>query len=319
MKHMLVADVGGTNIRFSTIVDGKLTNIVKFLCSEFTTIDAAIVHYSSVVEQKFSVVCIAIACPVNDDQVTMLNHSWSFSNRELKQKLSLDQLFVINDFTAVAFSLSVLQGDQIKQIGGGTAVPEGNMVVFGPGTGLGVEFLTHVQDGWQTLDSEGGHSDFAPTCEDDVIVWRYLRDKNGRASSEEVLSGRGLENIYNALCQHYDIPSSCRTAADISQAALNQTDDFAVKALSQFCRIMGSFAGNLALSLSTLGGVYIGGGVVSHFPEFLANSEFRRAFEQKGRFQQTLSSVPTFLINEPDHGLLGAMAYLQQQMGASKP
>jgi len=315
MSEHFVADVGGTNIRLATIRDGNLTDVHKVLCADFATIDEAIQTYFDMFSDRTYVAgCIAIACPTNDDQVKMTNHSWTFSKKSLKQSLNLTNLFVINDFSAVAHSLPVLGEGQIQQIGNGQSNTFENVVVFGPGTGLGVEHMTFTDGAWHTLDGEGGHVDFAPVDDADVVIWRYLVNKDGRASAEEVMSGRGIVNIYQALCANAGVESVFTEPAQITQAALEASCDIAVATLQQFCRIMGSFAGNLALNAATRGGVFIGGGIASRFVDFLLKSDFRQRFEAKGVMADYVKNIPTYIITEPDHGLLGANAYLQQQI-----
>jgi len=166
--------------------------------------------------------------------------------------------------------------------------------------------------GWQTLDGEGGHVDFAPVDETDVIVWRYLQNQFARASAEEVMSGRGLMNVYKALAENANEPLAANEPAEVTQKALSGECHTCVRALTQFCRIMGSFAGNLALNMATTGGVFIGGGIANRFAEFLQDSDFRARFEAKGQMKHYVKDIPTYLIAEPDHGLLGASAYLKQ-------
>lgn len=313
MSQKFVADVGGTNIRVARVSESGVTDIKKYMCNDFASIDLAIAQYfSDMSEHSFTQGCIAIACPVLGDQVVMTNHSWAFSQNALRSQLKLDALFVINDFTAVAHSLPVLSKEQVVQIGEGTAKENGNIAVFGPGTGLGVEHITMTSTGWQTLDGEGGHVDFAPVDETDVVVWRHLQTTLGRASAEEVMSGRGLHNIYTALANDASAPVAFTEPAQITEAALNGTCELAEATLTQFCRIMGSFAGNLALNMATTGGIFIGGGIANRFPEFIQNSDFRARFEAKGQMKHYVKDVPTYLIAEPDHGLLGAAAYLNQ-------
>jgi glucokinase len=309
-----VADVGGTNIRLAVMDGGKLSQVKKFLCIDFNSIDAAIQHYfDSLPAYTFNTGCIAIACPVNSDWVKMTNHTWCFSQRSLQVKLELDWLGVINDFAAVAYSLPILSENQIVQLGTGKREANGNIAVFGPGTGLGVEHLTLTNNGWQTLDGEGGHVDFAPCDENDIIIWRYLHNMYGRASAEEVMSGRGIVNIYKAFCADQGISAVFTDAAQITSAAQQQNCAFCQKTVKQFCRILGNFAGNLALNLATTGGVFIGGGIALKMIDELSQKEFRSCFEAKGQFSHYVQPIPTFLIAEPDHGLLGAGAYLTQQ------
>jgi len=313
MGQKFVADVGGTNIRLARVTESGVADIKKYMCNEFASIDLAIAKYFRDMSQHhFTQGCIAIACPVLGDQVEMTNHSWAFSQNALRSQLKLDALFVINDFTAVAHSLPVLSKEQVIQIGEGVAKDNGNIAVFGPGTGLGVEHITMTSSGWKTLDGEGGHIDFAPVDETDIVVWRYLQATLGRASAEEVMSGRGLSNIYKALAMHAAVPVVFTEPSQITDAALKGTCKIAEATLTQFCRIMGSFAGNLALNMATTGGIFIGGGIANRFPEFIKNSDFRARFEAKGQMKHYVKDIPTYLIAEPDHGLLGAAAYLNQ-------
>ena len=187
-----------------------------------------------------------------------------------------------------------------------------NIAVFGPGTGLGVKHLTHTSQGWLALDGEGGHVDFAPVDEVDIAIWKFLTDKLGHASAEEVLSGRGLVHIYQAIAKYKGLLAPLDEPADITERALDGSCALSVATLSQFCKILGSFAGNLALNLGTRGGVYVGGGIAPRFTNFIKQSDFRLRFEAKGRFRDYVAGIPTFIITEPDHGLIGAMAYLNQ-------
>jgi glucokinase len=313
MSQRFVADVGGTNIRLALLENGRIAKIEKYLCADFETIGDAILHFQkNNIDANFSAGCIAIACPVDSDMVKMTNHSWVFSKTSLKAQLDLENLYVINDFTAVAHSLPHLNHNQVIQLGRGSAKEHGNIAVFGPGTGLGVEHLTWTSSGWKTLDGEGGHIDFSPTDDTDIIVWHYLQQKFGRAAAEEVLSGRGIVNIYTALCLHHGQKVVLKNPSQVTSAGLDKSDDMAALAIKQFCRVMGSFAGNLALNLSTTGGIFIGGGVTSHLGDYFLHSEFRERFEAKGDFGQYVQDIPTYLIKEPDHGLLGALAYLEQ-------
>jgi glucokinase len=311
----LIADVGGTNIRLATVTDSGVELIQKYQCVDFISIQAAIEHYfAQYAQNKYVSACIAIAGPVNQEVIKLSNNNWEFGKTELKAALSLEHLFVINDFTAVAHSLPVLQHAQIIQLGEGTPLENGNIAVFGPGTGLGVEHITYTSNGWQTLEGEGGHVDFAPVDETDVVIWRYLQKHFGRASAEEVMSGRGIVNIYKALAEDNGMEPIYNEASVITESALSGLCPICEKTLAQFCRIMGSFAGNLAMNLATTGGVYIGGGIASRFTDYLKNSDFRARFEAKGQMSGYIKDIPTYLINEPDHGLLGAAAYLNQHI-----
>ncbi|WP_293746473.1 glucokinase [uncultured Paraglaciecola sp.] len=308
-----VADVGGTNIRLAVLKDGSLSHIKKYLCSDYKTIDVVIGAYlAEFPDLKFTAGCLGVACPVNGDVIAMTNNKWQFSISQLQSELGLQWLGVINDFTAVAHAVTVLSIQQKEQVGQGQANALDNIAVFGPGTGLGVKHLTHISEGWLALDGEGGHVDFAPVDDVDIAIWQFLTDKFGHASAEEVLSGRGLVHIYQAIAKYKNLSAVLDDPADITERALDGSCVLSVATLNQFCKILGSFAGNLALNLGTRGGVYIGGGIAPRFTNFIKQSEFRARFEAKGRFRDYVAGIPTFIITEPDHGLIGAMAYLNQ-------
>lgn len=313
MSARFVADVGGTNIRLAREVDGKLVGIKKYLCNDYDTIADAIKAYmADFPDLTFQAGCIGIACPVNNDLIIMTNHHWRFSVKELQADLGLEWLHVINDYTSVSMSLPVLDDTQKVQIGHGEVKPNQNIAVFGPGTGLGVGHLVPIAEGWQCLDGEGGHVDLPIYNKEDLIVWEFLREKYGYASAEEALSGRGITQIYQALAEHKNLEVKYTEPADITANAINGSCQLCVATLERFCALMGTFAGNLALNVGAHGGVYIAGGIAQRFVEFLKSSEFRARFEAKGRFQQYVADIPTFVVTEPDHGLIGTAAYLAQ-------
>lgn len=308
-----VADVGGTNIRLAQENNGQLSHIQKFLCNDFADIAEVIQGYfGHFPELQFTAGCIGIACPVDDDWIKMTNHHWQFSVTELKQTLGLEYLAVINDYTAIAMSLPVLTDAQKSQVGGGSPKAEGNIAVFGPGTGLGVGHLVPIAEGWRCLDGEGGHVDFTPVDEIDMAIWRYLKDQLGHVSAEEIMSGRGLVQLYQAMAHYLNEPAVFTDPADITENGVSGACSLSQATLGRFCAIMGTFAGNLALNLGTHGGVYIAGGIAPRFVEFLQDSDFRARFEAKGRFKDYVAAIPTYVVTEPEHGLLGAAAYLEQ-------
>lgn len=318
MTARFAADVGGTNIRIAREQGGKLFDIKKFLCKDFADIsDALGLYFQSFPEYTFSAGCIGIACPVNGDKIKMTNHFWQFSIEQTRAKLGLQELFVINDYTAVSMSLPVLSEQQKVQIGGGQAQPNKPMAVFGPGTGLGVGHLVPVTEGWQALPGEGGHVDFAPIDDNDLHIWQFLRRHYQHVSAEQLISGPGILQMYQALADKAGEPALCASPAEVTKRALDGSDATCVETLNQFCRVMGSFAGNLALNLGTFGGVYIAGGIAQRFIEFIQASDMRQRFEDKGRFKKYVSTIPLYIITEPDHGLLGAAAYLEQQLKES--
>lgn len=312
----VVADVGGTNIRLAVVdtSNGELSKVREYPCAQFITLDAAIAQYFVSISDAVTHLCIAIAAPVDIDLVSMTNLSWQFSKKALKAKFDLTTLSVINDYTAISLAVPfVLEQDRVK-IGGGEVEHNGVKAVFGPGTGLGVSHLIKQGSNWVSLDGEGGHTSFAPNTRQQIDILLLLQEQFGHVSTERLLSGQGLVNIYHALCRLAGKQPDYFEPADISKSGLNDECELCVGTLHIFCEIMGSFAGNLSLNLDCKGGVYIAGGIVPRFVEFFKNSAFREFFEAKGRCKTYLESVPTYLITHQNPGLLGAGVYLRQEL-----
>ncbi len=313
--YNLVADIGGTNIRLGYFVNDEAAgNIKVYQCADYASLSDVVKTYISEVELTGKTVnaCLAIACPVENDLISMTNLPWEFSQSALKQELGLNKLVFINDYTAIAHAIPHLTDEQKVKIGGGTAVVGKPISICGPGTGLGVANALDVNGQWQALGGEGGHVDFAPVDQQECQILAFLFTKYQHVSYEQLLSGLGLEQIYQALnhIDNHQLPQL--SAKEISARALANDCDLCQQALAQFCRVLGSFAGNLALTLASFGGVYIAGGIVPRFIEFLAQSEFRSRFESKGRFEDFNQNIPTYVITESQPGILGASAFLRQ-------
>ena len=311
----LVADIGGTNLRIGQVTDnGEIALLTLYECAHYESLAAIIKTFiveKSIVANEINA-CFAIACPVDSDIIKMTNLPWQFSKSQLKQELGFKKLLFINDYTAIAHAVPKLAEHQKVKVGGGEVIDNKPIAICGPGTGLGVASVVHTGHGWLALGGEGGHVDFAPSNEQEVKILQYLSAKYDHVSYEQLLSGLGLEQIYQALVDinQADLPKL--NASEISSKALEQECQYCQRALEQFCQILGSFAGNLALTMASFGGVYIAGGIVPRFVEYFKNSEFRSRFESKGRFSAFNASIPTYVIIESQPGVLGASAYLRQ-------
>ncbi|MBA6338388.1 glucokinase [Colwellia sp. BRX8-7] len=318
----LVADIGGTNIRFGLVNDdGQTSDIKTYQCDQYDSLADVISVYLALHNAAGKTInaCLAIACPVETDQITMTNLPWTFSQSSLKKALNISQLFLINDYTAIAHAVPLLTQAQKVQIGEGVAIADKPISICGPGTGLGVANLVPTTDGWCCLGGEGGHVDFAPVDADEIKILSYLLEtKQHRISYEQLLCGRGLEQIYQAFLSIDNLPKSNLSAEQISAKAIDGSCPICEKALHQFCNTLGSFAGNLALTLGCFGGVYIAGGIVPRFIDFIKNSNFRQRFDTKGRLSSFINNIPTYVITENQPGLIGASAYIRQQLSSMK-
>lgn len=317
----LLADIGGTNARFALETAPRCFDAVAvYSCADFASLRAAMQTYlaSAVVKAAYADpirhAAIAIANPVEGDTVSMTNHHWSFSIAALRTELDLDTLLVVNDFTALAMALPHLSPSQRKQIGGVQAsspVPGRPIGLIGPGTGLGVSGLIPVGERWVPLSSEGGHATFAPGNEVEAGILQFLWREYGHVSAERLLSGTGIELIYRALS------GQTLGAADITSRALDGSSAECVKTVECFCAVLGTVAGNVALTLGATGGLYIGGGIVPRLGRLFEQSPFRARFESKGRLSAYLARIPTYLITEEYPAFLGISALLSEQMPRS--
>jgi glucokinase len=319
----LIADIGGTNIRIAQAdekSDTKFTHIETYRCADYESLADVLALYIKTQNINDSSIdaCLAIACPTDNDIISMTNLPWQFSQTELKATLSLNSLTFINDYTAIAMAIPLLNDEQKIKIGGGEAVEGKSISVCGPGTGLGVANLVSVsiagKSQWHCVSGEGGHVDFAPVGETEIAVLQYLNTIKKRVSYEQLLSGYGLEQVYQALASKSDNNNApTLSAQEISTQGINEDCQLCHQALLLFCNALGSFAGNLALIMNSQGGVYIAGGIVPRFVDFLKTSQFRERFESKGRLSHITQQAPTYVITEQQPGLLGAAAYLLQQ------
>ena len=312
----LLADIGGTNARFALeIAPGEITEIRIYPCVDFPDIASAIQHYLADVRvSRVNHAAIAIANPVDGDQVQMTNHHWSFSIEATRRVVGFDTLLVVNDFTALAMALPVLSDAQRIQVGPGIRRQNAVIGLVGAGTGLGVSGLIPADDRWFALGSEGGHTSFAPADEREDYILSYARKQWPHVSFERVAAGPGITLIYHALAARAKkkIDDSIETGAIVKLAL--EGDALAAETLDCFCGILGTFAGNMAVTLGALGGIYIGGGVVPRLGEFFVKSSFRQRFEAKGRFEAYLKDVPTYVITTDNPAFLGVAAILADQL-----
>ncbi|CAA9317580.1 MAG: Glucokinase [uncultured Lysobacter sp.] len=317
-------DVGGTNARFALTDLGCEAPLVahsqSLPTSQFASLQHAAQHYLGAVGAVPRRAAIAVASPVDADEIRLTNRAWSFSRAELQQALALDELLLLNDFGAVAWAAPSLDPSSCIPLYGPTAATlRGPVTLIGPGTGLGVALLVgSFERGWQVVETEGGHVSFAPIGDEEQAIARWVTAHFGRASNERVLCGKGLSHIDAVLRDPQIIRGTdvsgreppLRDPADIVTAALEGNDLSARRALARFCAILGSVAGDAAL-IHGARTVLIAGGIIPRFVPFLRSSAFRERFLAKGRFAPYLESVAIHVVTHPHPGLLGAATALR--------
>ena len=316
----LLADVGGTYARFTLETGpGIFEHAASLRCADYEDFHSTVQAYLSALPASASTArirnaAVAIATPVSGDQVRITNYPWQFSIEQMRQRLHLDNLLLVNDFTALAMALPSLLPSQRRQVGAGAALPRSVIGLIGAGSGLGVSGLIPANDGWVALGTEGGHTSFSPRDARELAILQYAWRHYSHVSFERLVSGPGIELIYRALSERDGHPEQILSAPDITQRALDASDPLCLEVIEVFCGMLGTAAANLAVTQGAFGGIYIGGGIVPRLGSHFDHSIFRQRFEDKGRFADYLRGIPTFVITADNATLLGVSAILAAQL-----
>jgi glucokinase len=315
----IVADIGGTNTRFGLVTEIDVVektvvieNQLTYESASFSSIEEAIIRYQdSLGDIKVNNACLAIAGPVVGDIVTVTNLDWSFSIAEVKEKLSFNNLMIINDFVAYACAIQYLDKSCFRSIRDGIAVENFPIAVLGPGTGFGSAMLINDGKRVNALGLEGGHMSVAANTALQAAIKEYMSRRFDFVSIERVFSGPGLRYLYQALAAVEGTePRKLRTS-EISQCALNASDELCVRTLSLFCSWLGSTTRDFALTLGARGGIYLGGGVLPRVADFLMDSDFESSFKGKGEMRHYVEDIPIQLITKGNSALLGSAAWFE--------
>ncbi len=312
----LIADIGGTNARFALVEEGGLTpqHERTLSCANYRSlVDAVLAYLDDASQSMPETASLAIATPVSNDRIIMTNHIWDLSVNQTRKTLGLKSLKVLNDYTALALALPYLGDDDYHQVGRGTAVDKQTLAVLGPGTGLGVSGAIYAGDYWLPLQSEGGHVSYGPLNDRESAVIDIIRVHHNFVSAESLVSGPGLVLLYESIAKCDGVERELLSPDQVTNKALKRTDESAVEAVAMFCGILGSIAGNLALTLGARGGVFIGGGIVPRLGDYFTNSSFRTRFEYNSRFGHYLAEIPTYVISSKYPALIGAAVAVNKQ------
>ncbi len=317
----LLADIDGTYARFTLeLAPGEFTQMAALRCADHADFHAAVSAYLSSLNRAeggsppVAHAAIAMANPVAGDQVRLTNHPWQFSSDAMRQRLALDTLVVVNDFTALAMALPRLADTDVRQVGDGQARRPSVIGLLGAGTGLGVSGLIPAGEGWIALGTEGGHVNVGPRDEREMDILKFARQTLDHVSCERLMSSPGLELIHRALAERNGVNAEALPASVITQRALAASDALCLETLDVFCGLLGTAAANLAVTLGALGGIYIGGDIVPGLGEYFDRSPFRERFEDKGRLRDYVSAIPTFVITAEHATFKGASAILDNQL-----
>ena len=320
---ILAGDVGGTKVHLALydFIDGKLkhTRDKQYLAKDYSGLEEIVKEFLSA--DKATAACFGVPGPVRDGRLRLTNLPWTLDSRELAAGLVIEHVFLINDLEANCYGIAELSADQIFTLSEGDARQMGNRALISAGTGLGEGFLVWNGHHHVPYPSEGGHTDYAPRNEDEIDMLRFLRQKyNGRISQERVVSGPGLTNIYEFLREVRGMEEPAWLAkrialedpnAVITELALAAKSEICEKAMDMLVTAYGAEAGNLALKVLSVGGLYVGGGIAPRILEKLKDGAFMKAFTDKGRLSQLLVNMPVRVILESRAALMGAASYAE--------
>jgi glucokinase len=302
-----LADIGATNVRFALLApDGSVNRFESFRNLDYEAVTEAIDAYLATTpkDERPTAAAFAVAAPVIGDKITMLNSPWSFSMDAVRQRYGWSALHMVNDFVANALAVPHLKDDDFVQVGEGKAVDGEPIAVLGPGTGLGVAGLIRCAGTWTPIAGEGGHATLAPMDSREGAIIDILRRPYAHESAERELSGPGLVNLYDALCELAGKPAAPLTPERITDLYPG-CDPQARETVMMFCGMLGTFAGSVALTFGARGGVYVMGGIVPKILGTFVQSNFRERFEFRGRYRAYLSEIPTFVVTRPNPAFLG--------------
>lgn len=321
IDRALLADIGGTNARFALLDGSGIGPVQHIKVADYATVDDAIAAFLTRLAARSSTdaAILGIAGPIENNRVTLTNSRWTVDAGDLQKAFGFRAVHLLNDFEALAWALPALDSSDLVSIGAQHSKIGAPMLVVGPGTGFGVACLIPRSATSFAIVTEAGHATLPAASEREARIVDHLRQRFGHVSIERALSGPGLENLHEALAAIDGVQTLNRDAASITQAALDGSCDVSRAALDTFCSLLGVVCGDLALTFGAHGGVYIAGGIVPRFIDHLARSDFRKRFENKGRFESYLRDIPVHIIVRPDASFIGLKTYFDRNVATADP
>jgi glucokinase len=321
---ILAGDIGGTKTKLGLFerTDGGLvcTRKKTYRSREHPSVFSILDDFISPGD-SIRAICIGVAGPVEAGTVSATNLAWKFSADQIESAVGRGvRVFLLNDLVALSLGTVGLRPPDVVPLKGGEADPRGVRAVIAAGTGLGQGYLVPTLGGgsFRSLPSEGGHSDFSPRTETEADLWRHLRRRFGRVSTERVISGGGIAAIYEFLRDVKRLnpdPEIERALAGsdpnpvIADRAAGWTSPIARMTFDVFLSAYGAEAGDLALTVFATGGVYVGGGIARKNPSLIKSGSFIGAFLDKGRLRGLMERIPVWLVLNEDVEIIGAAGY----------
>ena len=321
---ILAGDVGGTKVHLALydFTNGKLAHNrdERYAAKGYSGLEEIVKQFLGATE--VTAACFGVPGPVRAGRLRLTNLPWTVDSRDLAANCRIQHVFLINDLEANGYGIAELAPDQVYTLSDGDASQTGNRALIAAGTGLGEAFLAWNGRIHVPYPSEGGHSDYAPRNEDEIDLLRFLKQKyNGRISFERVVSGMGMRSVYEFLRDVKGVEEPVWLAEKIAAVddansvitamGLANKSELCARTLDVFVSAYGAEAGNLALKVLSVGGLYVGGGIAPRILEKLKDGTFLQAFTDKGRLSQLLINMPVRVILESRAALMGAAAYAE--------
>jgi glucokinase len=308
MRRVVAGDVGGTKTLLRCVDgNGVIVAEERFESGAYPAFDGLLGRFLENCPGPIDSACFAVAGPVLAGRAELTNLGWLVDGVQLAQRFAIRSVSLINDFYAIAYGMPFLADNDLQSLNPGRRDRMASMAVMGAGTGLGEAIVTsHPSGGWVVIPGEGGHADFAPQDEEQTRLFLALQKKyGGHVSWERLLSGMGLESIYEFLT------GAVKDPAEISRLAM-EGDAAALRTMHIFVDIYGSEAGNMALRVLARGGVFLAGGIAAKNVPFFTDGRFLAAFTRKGRFSDLMRTMPVDLVVDETVGLIGAVEHARR-------
>ncbi|MEH6608146.1 MAG: glucokinase [Halioglobus sp.] len=309
VRPRLVADVGGTNTRIALYdpASGDYFSAQNYINRDFVNFEDVVEHWlGNLSEASPEECCVAIASPLDGDQVNMVNMDWSFSRGEFSQRFAFKHIAWLNDFEGNAHALPHLQDDDLELLHAGHATSRSPLAVMGPGTGLGGATLDGIGTRQRVRRSEPGSMGLSPQSELELALFELLLTKHKDIYAELLISGPGLYRLYINLCELAQTTPLAKDPAEVSHLALTADDEHCLQALTVFCELLGSACADFILANGAYGGLYLAGGILPRMTDFLKASRFHQRLCKKGFMAKSLGKVPVYVITGTRTGLIGA-------------
>jgi glucokinase len=321
---ILAGDVGGTKVHLA-LYDfnyGRLEykREERYAAKDYNGLEEIVKEFIG--SDQATAACFGVPGPVRHGRLRLTNLPWTLDSRELSLALGIQNVFLINDLEADGYGIAELTHDQVYTLAEGDPGQIGNRALIAAGTGLGEGLLIWNGHMHIPYPSEGGHCDYSPRNEDEIDLLRFLKQKyNGRVSWERVVSGMGMTNIYEFLRDVRGMEEPAWLAEEIAavddpnrvitEAGLAAKSEICEKTLDMLISAYGAEAGNLALKMMSVGGLYVGGGIAPKIIEKLKDGTFMKAFTDKGRLSHLLINMPVRVILESRAAVMGAAAFAE--------